>query len=1605
MATSSPPTPSLTSSLAPTTHVAFYHSHPTVFNGGFIKFYNFSSPAPLFFVTKNCDEGSKNITNPTKPTKVSTLRLLDDRVHGSSLDTSPALVFGHRSLRIIEIDYDTSSSTISLSTPFSPILLPSAIWFLKVLSNKIYVATAHNAIQVYSSSSLPPSLTLSSSSSLPPSPLITLNNEIRCITYSMAINDNLDILSGTVFNEVLIWSATSLHSSTSSTSSSIIKNKHKLKGHEGVIFRVAWGENNEEILSCSDDRSVRLWCYDNTTDEWSQRCPPPSPHIVTSGEDGTARVWCCDTGKLLSVIEGHGAKSIWRIAIDPNNSDRVVTGGNDSVGKGWSLDWVTQHCNPDSALEYDLECDFPAPPAALATPPEMEEPPPPPSDDLAKTETATKKKKKKKRKKPKPLKTTILSTHFLPPPHNNTIISVSTTGLLYKSELNTSDSSSNNNNNNILLLPHPPTATNVTATAVHPSSPTIAVGTSNGSIVISDVSSTPTNQQTIIPGVPNYFSVLSLTYLPCSHPPSLVSSHTLGRFLQINPSTGATLRAFEIMTIGVASAFCFAPGVGIFTGDSRGNLFFFESKGGEWGEEHTNEDYATVFRPSSIARNLHKTAHVTAIHYTQTTRTAISIGHDAAVQTTMLTSSNHLKPCVERSVAFASALTTLTVSEDRCKNQHILVGGYHADTYVLFNLTTHCTLLKFNCGSWKRPHDISFTLSDDNSQIEGAIAVVNNRNERQKNAAPSPSPMTPFLKAKRITPAPQPVTFGERYHGRTVHCASLFEWEGGAWCISGSEDCSVKLGRITSSSSSSSPPSPNSSPSYNLFSDLSSFDSCVRACASSTGEKTALLTLAGGKLELAMYILEGKGPSVSMIQGNQKSYEKNTNTEIDHRMNAVASIHLGGDKFLVATGDSRGKITIFKVEKGGNISVLEESVKGLNSRPILCLDLVIIDADFVILTAGNTAGVLGVFKIDLSSSSYHCSLKHEFKPHSMGCNSVSTSYSGSKTSKDLTIVTGGDDQALHCSIFKVHNLTVPLATETVPNASSSALKSVMLSKDNDKVYAVGYDQVLKAWEMVRVEGGTRGFANVTGGDILSLVEGGKERLNVTDVSDGSVLQLRKGSDLVVVVGDGLEVVKVSSGFEEEPMERAAKALSKATHLLVTAGAGMGKDAGLPTFEDLNKGGGDNNYKSMCDPIKLVEEREEFMAFWEQMSSTYENTNSHAGYEALNRMAKNVGQAYCYTSNVDGHFRRLDAFNDNNEKNLCEIHGYAGEWRCAAGMGKVECGGERLGETWQAWNAAAGECNCEKQDELFPCGTHKCKNCGFATRPNVLMFNDSDENVLAGIRKEREKYQQWEAEMEASVCGSEKKSLVVLELGCGVAVPSCRHEGYEVMRDVAKGGGKVTFIRVNVKDAGHDEVDLDLEAAVLENVVSLGGVGAEEVLLEVEARMRVREEEGGGEEETRELLFDEEWEDNKGVIGVFGEYTEDDEVVEKERLEREEKGEEKGEEEGEGEGEGGEGGEGEEEDSVGSIVEEMRALEFEDNWGDNEDGVKSKFGEFKDDEDVIQKHLKEEDEEEERRLEEEARELRRVKEEEEAAVAAALIEAGGGGGRELVFDDF
>jgi hypothetical protein len=104
----------------------------------------------------------------------------------------------------------------------------------------------------------------------------------------------------------------------------------------------------------------------------------------------------------------------------------------------------------------------------------------------------------------------------------------------------------------------------------------------------------------------------------------------------------------------------------------------------------------------------------------------------------------------------------------------------------------------------------------------------------------------------------------------------------------------------------------------------------------------------------------------------------------------------------------------------------------------------------------------------------------------------------------------------------------------------------------------------------------------------------------------------------------------------------------------------------------------------------------------------------------------------------------------------------------------------------------------------------CKDCGsLPLRPNVLLFNDTDENVLQPIQSHRYRYQEWETEVEARVCDpATSANLVLIELGCGKSVPAVRQESEEVLADTLDGlvlfGGSVKLLRINPKDSGIDD---------------------------------------------------------------------------------------------------------------------------------------------------------------------------------------------------------
>lgn len=367
---------------------------------------------------------------------------------------------------------------------------------------------------------------------------------------------------------------------------------------------------------------------------------------------------------------------------------------------------------------------------------------------------------------------------------------------------------------------------------------------------------------------------------------------------------------------------------------------------------------------------------------------------------------------------------------------------------------------------------------------------------------------------------------------------------------------------------------------------------------------------------------------------------------------------------------------------------------------------------------------------------------------------------------------------------------------------------------------------------------------------------------------------------------------------------AARALHDADYLLVLAGAGMSADSGLSTYENMPE-----KYRDLCDPSKLagsLQERAEFFGFWYDFAVAYANTTPHEGYSILDRwchgkklqrlstkprtrkeedgagtsgsLLADTHKWWVYTSNVDGHFSRFPSFDrDNNNNNVCEIHGFAGLFRCSCGIGHFgEPQTPRMGDLWTRWNHETSQhitdrcrSSTESLEDLqkrtnsqrttttdndnnntsFLC----CKECHrLCLRPNVLLFNDTDEHVLVGIRTERARYQDWEASVEDRVA-HDHKNLVLVELGCGLKVPAIRRESQEVLRDAnelsskysGSGGGSVSLIRINPRDAGIDgELDEQTKSRVL-SIYETSLVALQEIDRELDALLSHETNKGDG----------------------------------------------------------------------------------------------------------------------------------------------------------------
>jgi NAD-dependent SIR2 family protein deacetylase len=227
----------------------------------------------------------------------------------------------------------------------------------------------------------------------------------------------------------------------------------------------------------------------------------------------------------------------------------------------------------------------------------------------------------------------------------------------------------------------------------------------------------------------------------------------------------------------------------------------------------------------------------------------------------------------------------------------------------------------------------------------------------------------------------------------------------------------------------------------------------------------------------------------------------------------------------------------------------------------------------------------------------------------------------------------------------------------------------------------------------------------------------------------------------------------------QQIEAAAELIRDANGLLITAGAGMGVDSGLPDFRGEDSfwhaypalradgiGFQDiaNGEAFRHDPIRA-------WGFYGHRLNLYRRTVPHEGFDILRRWASTKEHgAFVFTSNVDGQFQKA-GFAENR---ILECHG---------SIHRLQCSESSTHDTWHAddFRPEVDEEHCKLLSKL-----PRCPKCGGVARPNILMFNDSDWNDYR-IRIRRLRFEQWLLTTER---------MVVVELGAGRAIPTVRAAG-------------------------------------------------------------------------------------------------------------------------------------------------------------------------------------------------------------------------------------
>jgi len=250
-------------------------------------------------------------------------------------------------------------------------------------------------------------------------------------------------------------------------------------------------------------------------------------------------------------------------------------------------------------------------------------------------------------------------------------------------------------------------------------------------------------------------------------------------------------------------------------------------------------------------------------------------------------------------------------------------------------------------------------------------------------------------------------------------------------------------------------------------------------------------------------------------------------------------------------------------------------------------------------------------------------------------------------------------------------------------------------------------------------------------------------------------------------------------------------------LLVSAGAGIGVDSGLPDFRGnegfwkayppIAKLG--KSFADMANPLWFHRNPKLAWAFYGHRLNLYRKTVPHTGFSQLLEIARQKpGGYFVFTSNVDGQFQKA-GYDDSR---IEECHGSIHHFQCAQ-----PCSND-------IWDA--NEIDVIVDEEAFEAldPLPRCRKCGSIARPNILMFGDWSWNTKrADLQSGR--LASWLQDVSSSGL-----HIAIIEIGAGKAVSTVRNLSEHLART-----HNATLIRINPHDYRipcENDISLSLGAA-------------------------------------------------------------------------------------------------------------------------------------------------------------------------------------------------